>query len=191
MIAPTKGNVLEVATVQSTESFVSTDTKRVLWDPINLGTTSSEIRCPVPFRYHILLSDPWRLATRDHTCLVLAPLIRPSRPPAIHTDQLEKHSNEDWLRFNGQENLQELERSITPELDKRANDPRHRALAREACRQAVADFVRSWLLKEDQWREDRFSAVVVIFPDENGFASDEELATYQEREPTLTLQKKN
>ncbi len=190
-ISATMGDILEVATIQSTESFIHQDTKRVLWDSINLGTTTSEIRCPVTFRYHIRLSDPWRLATRDHICLVLAPAVRPSQPPAIHTDRLEKQTNEDWLRFNGEENLQALERGITPELASRAGDRSHQALVREASRQAVAEFVKHWLLTQDFWREDRFSAVVVVFPNEAGFATDEALAAYQEREPTLTLQKKN
>jgi hypothetical protein len=39
-------------------------------------------------------------------------------------------------------------------------------LVREQCRIRVADFVRSWLLREDHWREDRFSSVIVIFADE-------------------------
>jgi len=37
---------------------------------------------------------------------------------------------------------------------------------RERCRLEVAEFVRSWLLMEDHWREDRFRSVTVIFADE-------------------------
>ena len=38
---------------------------------------------------------------------------------------------------------------------------------RESSRRTVANFVRSWLLREDQWRSDRFHAVKVIFADED------------------------
>jgi len=40
------------------------------------------------------------------------------------------------------------------------------ALVREEARKTVAGFVKNWLLKEDQWREDRFHSVIVRFSDE-------------------------
>ena len=42
----------------------------------------------------------------------------------------------------------------------------HRDFVREACRQSVAAFVKTWLMKEDYWRQDRFHQIVVVFPDE-------------------------
>jgi hypothetical protein len=39
-------------------------------------------------------------------------------------------------------------------------------MVRERCRLEVAEFVRSWLLLEDHWREDRFHSVTVVFADE-------------------------
>ena len=190
-INATKGDILELATVENTESFVRTDSRRVFWDLLDLGTTTSEIRCPVTFRYHLRLSDTWRLATRDNLCLVLAPPISPSLPPAIRTEGMEKRSQAGWARFNGSENLDTLERGVTPELEKRAADSDHEALAREACRQAVAGFVKTWLLTEDRWRTDCLSAVVVVFPDEANFATDEQLGAYRDREPTITFDAKN
>ena len=41
------------------------------------------------------------------------------------------------------------------------------ALVREEARKTVAGFVKNWLLKEDQWREDRFHSVIVRFSDES------------------------
>jgi hypothetical protein len=39
-------------------------------------------------------------------------------------------------------------------------------MVRERCRLELADFVRTWLLSEDHWREDRFRTITVIFADE-------------------------
>jgi hypothetical protein len=39
-------------------------------------------------------------------------------------------------------------------------------LVRETCRKRVAEFVRDWLLREDQWRSDGFSGITVTFEDE-------------------------
>ena len=53
----------------------------------------------------------------------------------------------------------------------------------EQCRRTVAEFVRSWLLMEDHWREDRFRSIVVVFEDEEvGDPS-------QWMRPTLELQR--
>ena len=43
------------------------------WGKISLGKTVSSIGVPVTFRYHLRLSDPWRLAAKDHVCVVLPP----------------------------------------------------------------------------------------------------------------------
>ena len=185
-VSPTHGDVLELTTSRSDEEFSRNESKSIAWDMIYLGTTVSEIRVPATFRYHIRLSDTWRLASRDKICYVLAPPIHPSRPTAIHTDQMQKSTASGWARFNKNDNLTELERSITPELNQRAGDSKHMKLVREACRQSVGDFVKKWLMKEDFWRSDRFSSIVVVFPDEAKINSDEELEQFH-YEPTVKL----
>ncbi len=157
---------LEVAEAEITETFTHSDERWVFWDSVSLGTTVSEIKVPVTYRYHLRLDDPWRLEVSGQTCLVFAPRIRPTQPPAIHTDRMTKRTQEDWLRFDAEEQLEELERSITPRLVARAAGSKHLALVREASRRTVADFVRAWLLREDQWRDDRFHAIKVVFADE-------------------------
>jgi len=79
---------------------------------------------------------------------------------------MEKHSEAGWARFNAREQMEALEKSLTPTLSQYAADPRRVSLAREAARRAVAEFVRDWLLKEDHWRTDRFRTIRVLFADE-------------------------
>ena len=62
--------------------------------------------------------------------------------------------------------MAELERSLTELLSRRAADPDSIDLVRETCRRRVAEFVRNWLLVEDQWHRDRFRSVTVVFADE-------------------------
>ena len=186
-VSSTQGDVLELATSRSDETFRREDSKSILWNTVSLGTTVSEIRVPVTFRYHVRLSDTWRLAARGNVCVVLAPRIRPSQPPAIRTEFMEKMTENGWARFNKEDNLETLEKSITPTLETRAFEPSHIRFAREACRQSVAEFVKKWLVKEDRWRTDRFSAIVVVFPDEGKFDSDAQLEQFQ-REPSVKLQ---
>jgi hypothetical protein len=185
-ITSTQGDVLELAVSRCDETFKRTDEKWAGWGWVYLGTTVAEIRVPVSFRYHLRLSDAWRLAARDQTCLVLAPQIRPSLPPAIHTEDMERRAESGWARFDKNEQLDELERGMTPSLEQRAGDAAHLQLVREASRQSVAAFVKKWLMREGQWRSDRFTSIVVLFPDETTVSSDQELLRLN-REPTLRL----
>lgn len=165
-ISATDGDILEVATLESDETVTKMDMKSLFGNWVYLGTTISEVRAPVVYRYHIKLSDEWKLHTSGHRCTVIAPLIRPTLPPAIRTDGIQKKSEAGWLRFNADENLAALERDLTPEVEKRAGDSRHIQLVRDPARQAVAKFVRRWLISEDQWKREGLDSIVVVFADE-------------------------
>ncbi len=188
IITSTQGDILELAVFRCDETFKRTDEKWAGWGWVYLGTTVAEIRVPVSFRYHLQLSDPWRLAARDQVCLVLAPQIRPSLPPAIHTTDMERRAESGWARFDKNDQLDSLERSMTPTLEQRAGDTAHLQLVREAGRQSVAAFVKKWLMREGQWKSDRFNSIVVVFPDEAAVSSDQELLKLR-HEPTLRLEK--
>ena len=188
-ITSTQGDILELAVFRCDETFKRTDEKWTGWGWVYLGTTVAEIRMPVSFRYHLRLSDTWRLAARDQVCLVLAPQIRPSLPPAIHTTDLERRAESGWARFDKNDQLDSLERSMTPSLEQRAGDRAHLQLVREASRQSVAGFVKKWLMREGQWRSDRFNSIVVLFPDEAAVSSDQDLLQLR-HEPTLRLDQK-
>lgn len=163
-IASTNGDVLELSTLEVEESITRFDTK-TLFDTFYLGTTESEIRAQVVYRYHLKLSDDWKLSVQDGRCVVLAPAIRPSLPPAIRTDTMEKKSAAGWFRFNAVENLAALEKEMTSLLERRAGAPGKIRQVREASRQSVAQFVRAWVLKE-QPSQEQIKEIVVIFPDE-------------------------
>jgi hypothetical protein len=137
-----------------------------------------EIRAPVTFRYHILLSDPWKLTAKGNVCFVCAPRLRASQPPAIDTGGIEKRAESGWARFDKTEKLDELERSMTGLLNQRAADSVHMNAVREISRSSVAEFVKSWLIQRAQWTN-TFDAIVVVFPDEGDFSAGK---------PTIQLQ---
>lgn len=165
-ISPTGLGNLELARADAVETFRAEDEKSIFWNTLPLGKTVSEIRVPVTYRYHLKLAEAWKLEVSGQTCVVVAPRIRPTLPPAIHTDRLEKKSEAGWGRFNAREQLEELEKGITPTLTEYALNGKHLGLVREHARKTVAEFVKVWLMKEDHWRSDRFHAVTVLFADE-------------------------
>lgn len=176
-----EGNLLELASFEASETFTRADYRAVFFDLIPLGTTVSEIRVPVTYRYHVRLNDPWQLDVRGQACFVRAPRLRPSLPPALHTDRLEKRVQAGWLRFDAREQMEALERSLTPAVSARASDPATIGLVRERCRRQVAEFVRDWLLREQHWGDDRFNAVIVLFADERADAPRPPTLRYERR----------
>lgn len=165
--APAAGN-LEVAVAENVETITRTDERWAFWDLLPLGRTTVEVRVPVTWRYHVSLSDPWKVEVEGDVCRVLAPALRPSLPPAIHTARLERRVESDWLRSDGEERLAELERMLTEALSRRAGDRLHLALVREPARGAIAGFVRLWLLDQESWGPGAVERIDVRFADESG-----------------------
>ncbi|MEE2948379.1 MAG: hypothetical protein VX392_08675 [Verrucomicrobiota bacterium] len=163
-----RGGLLELAKLTATETFRSSDelTYDFKWFEVDAGTTTTEIRVPVTYRYHLRMLDAWQLTVTNSVCVVHAPVIRPSQPPAIHTDRMEKSSDEGWARFNADEQMAKLEKAITPTLRDYAGDERHLGVVRENCRKTVSEFIQNWLLREGQWGEGRLRFVKVYFPGE-------------------------
>jgi hypothetical protein len=164
-ITATHGDVLEVATLETDETVTRFDMKTAFNELVYLGTTVSEIRTPVVYRYHIKISENWQVQVDSGRCIVRAPALRPSSPPAVRTDGMQKKSEAGWLRFNAAENLASLERELTPTLEKRAGNKAHLDRIREAARGSVAEFVKRWLLSSSH--QEGVQSITVIFPDDH------------------------
>jgi hypothetical protein len=165
------GGNLEVGTGEATETFEQSDERYTGFGWVYMGKTVTKIQVPVTYRYHLPLAGEWSLNQSGNVCIVTAPRLRPALPVAIDTERMEKFSSNGWSRFDKHEQLDQLERKITPTLEEYAQDEKHMDAARQKFRPVVADFVRAWLLKENQWRADRFTSVIVVFEDEQSDAS--------------------
>lgn len=165
-----EGNILEVATATGTETFKS-ETDLVLWDrTLPLGKTVSEISVPATYRYHIDLNGDWMLTTDPDAqrVIVVAPKIRPSYPVAFDTGEMQKRSKSGWGRWDAQENLNALEKSITSELNLRAGGKKSINSVREEARKSVGKFVQRWLLSQGRWADgtESFREISIVFEDE-------------------------
>ncbi len=164
------GGNLEVGTGEATVDFQKSDKRYTGFGWIYLGETTTEIKVPVTYRYHLALAGNWRLDQSGKVCIVTVPKLEPSLPVAFDSSRMEKYAGNGWSRFDKTEQLDRLEQDITPTLETYAKDEKHLDAARQKFRPVVADFVRAWLLKEGQWREDHFTSVIVVFEDEQSQA---------------------
>ena len=163
-IIRTPGGLLQVSTIRSPETFQATTDHKFLG--IDLGRTTTQIRVPATFDYHIELAPEWRVSVRGDGVLVIAPPIRPTLPVAIDTARLEKFSSGTWSLFTGPGELEALERSITQTLAIKAGTPSYLAFQREAARQTVQEFVAKWLLTQERFRTLPKRSIRVFFADE-------------------------
>lgn len=157
------GGLLETATIRMGEDFYRSDARH--WWGIYLGNTVSHIQVAATYRYGVPLDDrAWEVVSKGQTTVVVAPDLRPSLPVSIDTSTWREKTESGWARFDKYEQLESLRRSLTADLEERANDERRVALAREASRKTIGEFVERWLLTKDPaWKPGAFAAVKVYF----------------------------
>jgi hypothetical protein len=160
----TKGGLLQVSTIRSPETFQASTDHTFLG--IDLGQTTTQIRVPAVFNYHIELAREWPVTVKGDTVIVIAPPVRPTLPVAIDTAKLERFAAGTWSLFTGTAELDRLQRSITQTLAVKAATPSYVQFQREAARQTVAEFARQWLLSQERFQGLPKHAVRVFFADE-------------------------
>ncbi|MGE3277031.1 MAG: hypothetical protein AB7O67_18110 [Vicinamibacterales bacterium] len=165
VVSTLPGGLLETATLTMAEDFYRSDSRT--WWGIYLGNTISHIQAQATYRYGVPLADPqWRVVSRGPVTVVLAPVPAPSLPVAIDTATLRERTENGWARFDADQQLEELRRGMSSELADRAQDTRRLALARDASRRTIAEFVERWLADRTDDTPDVFRSVEVYFTDE-------------------------
>lgn len=163
VVMHTSGGRLEVATVTATEAF-KLDAPPKSFLGVDMGKTISNVQTKVVYRFYIEMAKEWPIKFKGTTAIVEAAEIRPTLPVAFDTATMEKQTRSGWARFDKQENLEELERRMSPKLEERAYA--YKGLALESARKSVGDFVRTWLIKEGHSQQGVPYQVQVIFPGE-------------------------
>jgi hypothetical protein len=166
-IASTNGNILEVATKETSESF---DRKTQLQlggvaIPFFDNTVTQKTRAT--YRYHIKLDGRWELRPErgdEGTLIVISPLIEPTLPVAFDSKAMESEVKGYWVaRYHQELNLEELRKELTQKLEQRARSQENIDSVRDASRRSVALFVKNWI---DEGRTPGIRRIKVIFPDE-------------------------
>lgn len=176
------GNILEIATATSTESFASRTYYTAFGKEVPGSGVVSKITVPATYRYHIKLNSNWEIVTRDQRMYVVAPIIEPSLPVAIDTARMKKEVEGSWFRVDERADLDTLQSTLTSELALRSADPQTIDQIKDEARLSVAKFVKAWLLSQDHWRGDGFNEIIILFDNEVG---DHASYDFESRLPTL------
>ncbi len=165
VVSTLAGGLLETATMRMSEDFYKSDAKS--WWGIYLGNTVSHVQVAATYRYGVPLADTrWQIVTLGQTTVVVAPELGPSLPVAIDTSTWREKTESGWARFDKRDQLEALRTSISADLEARARDSRRVALAREASRRTIGEFVEGWILRQSGEESDPFDAIKIYFADE-------------------------
>lgn len=159
-----KGGLLEVSKIIVTEHVESSVINTVFGHGVS--KTTARVRVPAVYRYCIELAPEWKIELKNGTFLVVAPAMKPALPVAIDTTQLVSDSSGAWSMVNGQKRIDELVKTITPILATRAISQQYMDLQRNEARKAVEEYVRKWLLSQEQWKPASAYPMRVTFSDE-------------------------
>jgi|GEM_PF-3514769 len=179
------GGDLEVAAFKTTEGLSRTTIARLPFTDWEIpGTrTITEIQIPVTYRYHLRMRDVWNIDIQNGVCIIYAPELRPTLPPAVHTDEMRIYSDEGLFAFDGQAELQRMVRELTPTFRENASSDRNMELIRDEARETVAEFVQTWLIDKGEWNRANVEVLTVVFEGEPNYNS-------VLKQPTLTLRNK-
>lgn len=166
----TPGGNLELAGLNATETFISSDTAKMPFLNINIpgATTTVIITVPVVYRYYVPLREQWDITVQENACVIVAPELRPMLPPAIQSENMQIKTIEGPLAFDGAEKQAQLLLGLTPQLEANAKDSTKIKLVREEARKTVAEFIQAWLLQRGDWGERRIEHIKVFFRGESG-----------------------
>lgn len=169
-------SMLIVADLNVVELFdASTASKGGSWkdDLKNLrGETFAEIRVAANYVYQVDLKGAWRLEVNESECNVVAPPLLAKLPVAFDTSSMEKKVDVGWARFNGDDVLEELEKGLTPRLNKKAESSENKALALDKAKLSIAEFVRDWFLQNSLWEDQKITTINVYFATSEDAVSD-------------------
>ncbi|MGH1365253.1 MAG: hypothetical protein ACRBF0_16955 [Calditrichia bacterium] len=180
------GGDLEVAAFKTTEGLSRTTIAKLPFSDWEIpGTrTITEIQIPVTYRYHVRMRENWNIELRNGVCLVSAPKMRPTLPPAVHTDQMRIYSDEGLFAWDGQAELQRMFHELTPTFEENASSDRNLELIRDEARETVAEFVQAWLIDRGEWNRQNVEVITVVFAGEPEYDA-------ASRRPTLTLRNRS
>ncbi len=154
---------LEVAVLQTQEIVSRSEETRWFWGLLPLGQETVEIRVPVIYRFYLDLAQPWEFRTHENVCLVFAPDLQPTLPPAILTQGLEKRIDRSWLSFSADRHLEELEKNLSLYLSRKAHT--WTPFVADQARYTVKAFLLSWGQGENIGFSGN-SVLQVVFPHE-------------------------
>jgi hypothetical protein len=139
-------NRLQVAALQSVDTFTRTDSTAIFWDTVGLPDVEVQIQAPVEYTFYLDLDEPWDFSwdERTQSIVVAAPRIRAGTPAVDISGMTTTVVRGSFIRDEAKATAKL--REVMPELARRqaaAKIP----IIREIARTQVRRFVEGWFVQ--------------------------------------------
>ncbi|MEJ7929515.1 hypothetical protein WG922_05955 [Ramlibacter sp. AN1015] len=148
VLVRTPGGLLEVATLERTESFgwSSRYTCPLIDCSKVLTPTISRVRVRAHYVYRVPLAEQWRLQWQGDRYVLSVPRPQLQEPVAFDTSTMELETPvKGWLSPPAAANRENVVRHLGPELNARGKQPHYLEAQAPAARKTVEEFARQWL----------------------------------------------
>lgn len=162
-----KGGMLEVASIKGRKAFPKATDHTLLGQSIPYCREKASWEVPYKITYRLKLGTQWPLRYRNGTLYARVPELEPSLPVAIDTEKLTRGAEESCWFLPNLGTRERALKSITPQLNAIARSGSAKKHAREAARQTVIEFLRTWAFNQrDYPKLSPGAKIVVMFPGE-------------------------
>lgn len=138
-------NYLQVAKLNSVETFTRTDSKTIMWDMIGLPDVIVQLEAPVEFTFYLNLNDQWQFSWNeaDHGIMILAPEIQYNQP-AVDISNMSFTTTKGSILRSEKKVQDQFIQDVTEVLFERAGEKT--TLIREIARSETSKFASNWFI---------------------------------------------
>lgn len=138
-------NYLQVAKLNSVETFTRTDSTSAMWDMIDLPDVIVQLETPVEFTFYLNLNDQWQFKwdDADQGITIIAPKIQYNQP-AVDISKMSFTTIKGSVLRNEKKVQDQFMQDITTVLSTRAGEKIN--LIREIARNETNKFFSNWFI---------------------------------------------
>lgn len=138
-------NYLQVASLESVDTFSKTHSKNLLWNSVSLPDVEVHVNAPINYTYYLDLKEKWEFTWQEHEqgIMVIAPKLQWNKP-AIDVSQM-SISIEKGSAFRDEEEVKELLMKELTRLSEKMAEEKI-PLIRELARRETRLFIQNWFI---------------------------------------------
>jgi len=138
-------NYLQVTNLKVNEVFSRKETKKIMWEKVDLGDVEIEILAPVEYTFYLDLNDKWTFDFEEENLgiIVYAPVLK-CNTPAVDFSKTKIREIKKSVFEDEEKLIEDLKMTITNKCIERGNTKIKfiRALARESTK----EFIEKWMV---------------------------------------------
>jgi hypothetical protein len=151
IVVRVKGGMLEVASIKGKRHFSGASDPTIFGNALPFCREQAGWNAAYKIIYRVRLGEKWEIRYKDKKLFARVPELQPSLPVAIDTNTLSfTGQNKCWFMMDLGTRERVLRR-ISRDLEKLAHQSASKDFARQAARETVTEFLRTWAFNQKEY----------------------------------------